>query len=68
MNKELEKIIKQLEEILDIVLHNNNLAGFISEQLNPCPPKIDKAVVNSPEEMIEEVYRYKAQNEVIGEA
>ena len=68
MEEKLEKILKQLEEILDIVLHNNNLAGFISEQLNPYPPKVDKIIANSPEEMLEEVYKHKAQNEIIGEA
>ena len=69
MEKQLEKILEELEKILEIVLHNNNLAGFISNQVSPIPPdKADSLMAKSSQEMAQEVFRNNAQYEVIGEA
>lgn len=69
MDKELEKILEKLEKILEIVIHNNNLSGFISNQLDPHPPnKIDSLIASSPQEMMFEIFKNKAQYEIVGEA
>lgn len=68
MDRDTEKILKALDTILKIVIHNNNLAGFISEQVSPPSNKEDSFIAESPKEMVEELYKNNAQYDIIGES
>ena len=66
--KELKELMKILDTILSIVIHNNNLAGYICEQVSPIPRKEDSFASDSPKEMVEEIFKNEAQYEIVGEA
>ena len=68
MDKELKELMKALDVILNIVIHNNNLAGYICEQVSPIPKKEDSLVSDSPKEMVEEIFKNNAQYEIVGES
>ena len=66
MDKELEAIKRLLEIIKDIIMQNNNLMGFICSRLSP--PEINQEPPPVTEELIQEIFKHHAENEVAGEA
>ena len=66
MDKELEAIMRLLKIIKDITIQNNNLMGFICSQL--APPESIPEPPPATEEMVQEIFKYHAENEVAGES
>jgi len=66
MDKELEAIIRLLKIIKDISMQNNNLMGFICSRLSPPERKQETPPVT--EELMQEILRHHAENEITGEA
>ena len=67
MKDDIKTIIKLLEIIKDIGLENNNILGFIAQQISPRPPK-SGYVVEFDEQMMGEIVKYNAEEEIIGES
>ena len=68
MDKEMEKILKALETIMKIVIQNNNLSGFICNQISMPPNLNDSMIIDTPEEMVKEIIKNNAQYEIVGES
>ena len=66
MDKELEAIMRLLKIIKDIAIQNNNLMGFICSRLSP--PEMSQETPPITEELIQEIFRYHAENEIAGES
>ena len=66
MNKELEAIMRLLKIIKDITMQNNNLMGFICSRLTP--PERTPEPPPATEEMIQEIFKHHAENEIAGES
>jgi|TARA_Y100000034_G_scaffold94985_1_gene115223 hypothetical protein len=66
MDKELEAIMRLLKVIKDIAIQNNNLMGFICSRLAPPEPMPEPPPAT--EEMVQEIFKYHAENEVAGES
>ena len=65
MDKELEAIMRLLKIIKDISMQNNNLMGFICSRLSP--PEMPQEPPPATEEMIQEIFKHHAENEIAGE-
>jgi len=66
MNKELEAIMRLLKIIKDITMQNNNLMGFICSRLTP--PERTPEPPPVTEELIQEIFKHHAENEIAGES
>ena len=66
MDKELEAIMRLLKIIKDITIQNNNLMGFICSRL--APPEPTQEPPPATEEMIQEIFKHHAENEIAGES
>ena len=66
MDKELEAIKRLLEIIKDITMQNNNLMGFICSRL--APPEIKQKAIPVTEELMQELFKHHAENEIAGES
>ena len=68
MDKDIKRIMKVLKELLVIAQHNNNLLGFICNQKPESLDRISSMIMNTPDEMMEEIFKNDAQHDVIGES
>ena len=68
MDKDMKRIIKALKETLRVVQHNNNLLGFICNQTPESLDSISSMIMNTPDEMMEEIFKNDAQYDVVGES
>ena len=68
MDKDMKRVMKALKEILEVVQHNNNLLGFICNQKPESLDRISSMIMNTPDEMMEEIFKNDAQYDVIGES
>ena len=60
MDKKVEEILKELNKLLNIIIENNNILGFVAEQMSPPKSKDEALIANSPEEMVEEIFKNNA--------
>jgi len=68
MDKDIKRIMKVLKELLVIAQHNNNLLGFLCNQKPEPLDYISSMIRNTPDEMMEEIFKNDAQHDVIGES
>ena len=66
MDKELEAIMRLLKVIKDISMQNNNLMGFICSRLSPPEKRQEPPPIT--EELIQEIFKHHAENEIAGES
>ena len=66
MDKEAEAIFRLLKIIKDITMQNNNLLGFICSRL--APPERKQEVIPVTEELMQELFKHHAENEIAGES
>lgn len=68
MDKDIKRIMKVLKELLAVVQHNNNLLGFICNQKPESLDNTSSMIMNTPDEMMEEIFKNDAQHDVVGES
>ena len=68
MDKDMKRIMKVFKEILRVVQHNNNLLGFMGNQKPESFDSISSIIMNTPDEMMEEIFKNDAQYDIIGES
>ena len=68
MDKDMKRIMKVFKEILRVVQHNNNLLGFMCNQKPESFDSISSIIMNTPDEMMEEIFKNDAQYDIIGES